>query len=186
LRSDITCGVVLVWKEVFKDRPAICMGIKSLKIEVESDLGSKYRGSIAVKDSYGQRYNLVDVDRFTSDCQTISKNLFLEDLSLNINVPENDFKALSLAEGIHEAIIGFHNFNVSRSFTVVLNVTGADGGGRYFCTGEKGHKHSEILSRRYEPIVRYLLLPYSLRPKTKILSEAEAYLEARKNDHESV
>jgi hypothetical protein len=155
-------GDFSVLEQLFTDRPAICTGLKKLEINIRDNWGYDHHDADKV----------VDAEKFTSDCRSISKYMSLERLSLVIDVYKDDLEDLCMAKGKYGAILGIREFSVSRYFAVALRLIH-----RFRWMQVKDGK---ILAEKYKRVVRELLLPHSLSDKT--LSQAETYLKARKED----
>ncbi|EPE26142.1 hypothetical protein GLAREA_02054 [Glarea lozoyensis ATCC 20868] len=167
-----TVNDLSILRGFIQDRPAISAGIKYLRLTIGASFG------LGIPEG-------VRLDRRTlgSECKAISSLLSLETLHIHIHVDEEDLGSLSQAAGRFEALKGFQEFHTNQTFIVTLWIHLKRRKWRdpklqgTFLDVEIYHAS---LAKIYEPKLRELLLPHSLRNKR--LCDKDIYLNARALD----
>lgn len=162
--------------QILHQRPCILPGIRYLHL-VES------------LDNSDIRDNHNTLIRFAAMCESLSNipSFKPESVHLFLNVRESDLRSLSRGNGTFHHLQRFNQIFVGQNFLVGFSIDLDEWEG-CGCTKDDyclcAETQEERLCVMYEPLVRELMLPDSLRPKR--LTETEAYLASRDVDQKEL
>jgi hypothetical protein len=127
----------------------------------------------------------LEMGTWISDCQHISKFLFLEYLHIDIDVWEDKLEDLAQGKYRFSTLEYLGELNVRKKVSVSIQLMCMDEVeerfriDQYRLDEEALEAYIEEIQRKYEPIVQDLICPYNLRPVQVALTKEQAYLKDR-------